>query len=539
MLKSTNLDLMSRGEKYYNLGFWILIGVTLFQFLHYKYTLSLDGPQHLHNAYVLKDLLLNKGEVRDFYNINPLPVGYWTTHILLTLLTFIFPPWLAEKLLLVIYVLGMALAFRYFLRSVSKKLNPVGLYLIFPLIPSFFILLGYYAFSFGVIMLLVTLGYWNRISRNPGWRDLLKFSLLLLLFYFTHGLVFTFFLAVFLLQYVYETLISLFEEGNFKEGLIEQGGKTVKTVLAFIPSLIFLFIYSRSVLSTQAGIDTITSDFKELLDQLFRISPIIGFHREMEAVYTKPLSLGLMLVVLTIFVRQVLRLWSGRSTIKMIVTDKTNIYLLISLVFLLIFFLNPDRFIAGSMTKRIGFFFFLFLIMWIPFQRIPAMVNLIMGLVVLFAVIYNQTLMPQFYEPQDRLITELQELDPSIKDGSSIYTLKELDNWLNDHFGLYVGLEKHTINLNNPQCYGPFPLIWDREHSSAFFAGKQQVNVAGLGRLDPEKYPSRQVDYLLVFYHDRFLNKEGNEAWQAILEDDYHLVQVSSGGAAGLYEKKD
>jgi len=523
--------------KYYNYGFWMLIGISMFQFLRFEYIPSLDGPQHLHNAYVLKDLIFDRGDVRDFYNINPLPVGYWTAHTLLTLFTFIFPPWLAEKLLILTYVAGMALAFRYFLRSINKNVNPVGLYLIFPFIPSLFILHGYYSFSFGFIMLFVTLGYWNRIGRNPDTIAWVKFSLLLLLFYFTHGLVFTFFLGAFLIQYLYESVIDWMERKINGEDLPKFGIRALKMMFAFVPVLIVLFIYSRSVFSMGSGFDPNPVGLKEQLLQLFRITPIIGFHHEMESVYTKPLFLCLMGVVFFILASGLVRIWSGKVSPRTIILDKSNVYLLISLLFLFVYLLDPDRFFSGSMNMRVGFLFFLFLIMWIPFKRVPALVNLVMGMVILFAVIYHQALMPYFYKPQVKLILELQELDPFIDDGASVLVLRESDNWLHGHFGLYLGLNKHTINLNNPQCYGPFPLIWDRENSSAFFAGDMQVKVTGLGRLDPELYPSRQVDYIVVFFHDKYMEKKENEVWKDILENEYQLLKLTSNKSAGLYSK--
>lgn len=522
---------------YFTILFWMLIIGTMLQFVFFKYVISLDGPQHLHNAYVLKDLILNKGEVRDFYNINPLPVGYWTTHLTLTLFAFIFPPWLAEKLLLLVYVAGMALAFRYFLRGLNKDYNPIGAYLIFPLIPSMFLLHGYYAFSFGVMMLMITLGYWNRISQHANLKNLLKFSLLILLFYFTHGLVFTFFLFAFLVQYIHEQVIHLIEGENLKQDLLRSGGKTLKILLAFVPALIVLYIYSKSVFSGGSDAALAPLLIKDQLLHLFRITPLIGFIHEKEWLYTKPFSLALTLAIFSILIRQIIRLISGETSFRAILTDRTNIYLFIALFFLLLFMLNPDRFMDGSMSMRIGYFFFLFLVMWIPFQRVPALVSLLLGAVIIFAVVYNQTLMHKVYKPQVNIVTELQELDPYISDNASTFTLTESSNWLNGHFGLYIGLQNHTINLKNPQCYGPFPIVWDRENTSAFFAGDQQLNVSGLGRVDPEKYPPRQVDYIVVFFYDTFMKNESNEVWINILENEYHLVHLTSTRAAGLYAR--
>ena len=70
------------------------------------------------------------------------------------------------------------------------------------------------------------------------------------------------------------------------------------------------------------------------------------------------------------------------------------------------------------------------------------------------------------------------------------------------------------------------------------FAGKMQINVYGLGRVDPATHESRQVDYITVFYHDHFMNNEANVDWKAVLENDYELLHLTSGGTAAAYRRK-
>ncbi|MGP8323671.1 MAG: hypothetical protein ACT6FG_06725 [Methanosarcinaceae archaeon] len=534
MKLSSKLESIS--DRNYQIGFWCFIGVSLIQFLIFKYAPSLDGPQHLHNAYVIRDLISGKGLVRDFYSFNPQPVGYWSTHLILSLFSMIFPPWLAEKLLLISYVIGVSLAYRYFLRSLKLYINPVAQFLIFPLIPSFFLLAGYYAFSFGIMLLLVTYGYWNRVGRDFSWRSSLKFAVLLLCFYFTHGVVFVFFIATFVIQYIHEMIIAFVLNADRKKVMRQQATKTLRTFAAFVPAMIFLFIYTNYIHGANAAASGDPKDTRELLELLIRIRPIIAFDHNVESVATKPLFFVLLLVLITVFVRQTVRLQQRKTTIRNILLNRSTVYLFIALLFLCIYFMNPDRIISGSMTQRISFFFFLFLIMWIPFNRIPLPVSYILGVVLFFSVAYNQMVMPKFYYGQVKLINALQELDDHIEEGATIITLKESRNWTHHHFGMYTGLGKHLVNLNNPQCYGPFPIVWDQENSSAVFAGDHQINVAGLGRLNPKTNGHMQVDYIVIFYYDQFLKNPDNESWLSILSEYYNLVEVAAKGAVALYK---
>jgi len=535
--KKISEKLYTMPKVYFEIGFWVLIILTMMQFVVFKYAPSLDGPQHLHNAFVLKDLLLNKGMVRDFYNINPIPVAYWTSHILLTAFTVIFPPWLAEKLFLLVFIAGVSLAYRYFVRSMDMEYNPIAQYLIFPFAASFFLLAGFYAFSYGVLVMLIAFGYWNRISSDFTWGKAGKFSLLLLLLYFTHGLVFVFFAASFLLHFLYEGIIDLSKGRNNQDVRKALAVKTMRTISAFVPVLILLLIYFSSVLSAQPNSGGDPADARELLQQLFRIRPIIGFHHRMESAFTKPLFFALLLVCIVIVIQYLIKLQQNKITLASILKNKSNIYFLLSFLFLIVYLINPDRFTSGTMTVRVGYLLFLFLIMWLPFNRIPLPVNILMGLAILYALIYSLSIRSTFYDPPLTLIREIQEVDPYLDEGATMITFRESENWLHLHFGLYAGLNKHMVNLNNPQCYGPFPLVWDTENSFAMFAGEKQIDVTGLGRLDPDKHPSRQVDYILVFYHQRFLDNEANAEWNAILAKEYELLYLTSGEAAALYKR--
>ena len=55
-----------------------LITVSLTQYIP-----SLDGPQHLHTVNVLAELLKGNKFIDQFYDINSIPVGYWSAHFIL------------------------------------------------------------------------------------------------------------------------------------------------------------------------------------------------------------------------------------------------------------------------------------------------------------------------------------------------------------------------------------------------------------------------------------------------------------------------
>ncbi|MCK4746730.1 MAG: hypothetical protein KAT15_06835, partial [Bacteroidales bacterium] len=478
-LKRLNKTLNKIPDRFFNVAFLIFIVISALQYLLFKYSPSLDGPQHLYNAYVLKDLVLNRGIIPDYLAINPSPVGYWTTQLVLSFFTMVLPPWLAEKLILLIYVATFALAYRYFCRSSEDDTNRVALFLIFPFIFSYYILTGNYAFGFGIVLFFFCFGFWNQISSNVKVVPAIKLSILLLLLYFTHVVIFTFFVFSFAIYYLLESVIDLHPGNNQRLSAREVGIRTLFTLAAFIPPAIPWFISTRSVISLQASLATQAKSAQVLLDHLFRIRPLIGFHHGIESVATIPLFLLLMLVLVTILSGSLYRLDRGIVKSRELLFRKSNLYLVVAAAFMLLYMLNPDQFMAGNLTARAGLFFFLLLIMWIPFNRLPGLLNLLMAVVIAFTVIYNQAIMPQFYTSQNEFIKELQELDKYMEEGATVWPLKESDNWLHKHFQLYIGLRKHSVNLENPQCYGPFPIIWNQDELPAMFAGDQQLKFYG------------------------------------------------------------
>jgi hypothetical protein len=257
----------------------------------------------------------------------------------------------------------------------------------------------------------------------------------------------------------------------------------------------------------------------------------------MESIGTVPLFLALVVSGFSVVIGLLKGVMKRKLNLLDILRDKAFVFLLLMIIFLGFFFLDPDRFLSGSMTTRASYFAFLLLIMWLPLMKIPRLAGILLGVALLFAIVYHQWLMPRYYGPQAKLVSEIQELDTGIKEGSTVLTLRESGNWVHLHFGLYAGLKSHTVHLTNPQCYGPFPILWNKEHVPAIFAAEEQVYVTGLGKVDPATQGRRPLDYVLIFYYEEFLSKEENKKWKEILEQDYKRTMLSSGGSAALYQR--
>src|SRR6187549_2575351 len=136
-------------EKYF---FFSLSIINLIPVLFYKFFPTLDGPAHLYNATIINQLLAGNEYLEKFFRFNPEPVPNWTGHFLLSCFNLLLPAFIAEKLLLVLYLLGLPFSFRSLIKTIASG-NVFISYYIFPFTYSFLFFLGFYNFCVGLVFL--------------------------------------------------------------------------------------------------------------------------------------------------------------------------------------------------------------------------------------------------------------------------------------------------------------------------------------------------------------------------------------------------
>src|SRR5262249_47677534 len=117
-----------------------------------------DGPAHLYNAQVIKDYGNSAAGYKQYFKIPPNTLPNWTSHLLLAGLLFLFPPLVAEKLLVSLYILGFAGSFRYFLGAFGERCRPLswaGLLVVY----NRCFWMGFYNYCLGLLLFWVVLGY--------------------------------------------------------------------------------------------------------------------------------------------------------------------------------------------------------------------------------------------------------------------------------------------------------------------------------------------------------------------------------------------
>ena len=137
----------------------VLIVIYLLPIWLFPYFPTQDGVSHVYNSQILTEYSNPEYEFRDYYEINWYPFPNWLSHFSLAMLMFVFPPLIAEKIFLSLYVILFPLAIYYFLNAVQRGRYALVI-LSFTFIYNYLFLMGFYNFAVSVPLFLLALGYW-------------------------------------------------------------------------------------------------------------------------------------------------------------------------------------------------------------------------------------------------------------------------------------------------------------------------------------------------------------------------------------------
>jgi len=227
----------------------------------------MDEPAHLYNANVILNLLKGNNVISEFYSFNNLPVPNWTSHFMLAVFMSFLKPWLAEKILIILYVAGMALSFRYFVKTLNPQNISLSI-LIFPFIYSFLFHLGFYNFSISFVLFFLTFSYWLNIynSKNP-WKYLLLF-ILFAFTYFSNLLIFGFLTLAICLYIIYFSYEKYLESIDLKDSIKFCCKKLLSLIILTLPYFVLLLIFN----SFEGGYS-----YKELIKWINHARPFIVY----------------------------------------------------------------------------------------------------------------------------------------------------------------------------------------------------------------------------------------------------------------------
>jgi hypothetical protein len=520
-------------------SWFVLISfLSLTDFFFVRYIPSLDGPQHLYSVNLLVNILKGNQAVQEYFMVNPLVVGYWSGHFILGFFHLFLPAFLAEKMLIVAYLLGIYFSFRYLVTSLNKTPSFVT-FLIFPFALNTYLLYGYYNFCLAIIVFFLFFGFWIRNKDKLNVRNFIILLSLFLLTFLSHAFVFAVMGVVLGFFLLFDFTGDLLNKKGFRGSLYSLFRQTGFLFLAAIPSIILWIIYIRAVMGISDEVATELYSLKERFKFLFMIKPLVGFSQSRESLP----NIAFFIIVCFLLIYKFVQLIKNSSknpwseTLMDIVAEKRNRWGVLGIVLLIIYFLIPDKISAGNLTNRIGILFFYALIVWLAQKAYPKWVQWVAVTPLFLFFIYQKIWHFNPYQDYNIDITEIMEAGEMMEPNCSYYPIRISENWMSVHFLCYPGVDKPLINIQAPQSDGQFPVTWNRYKIPLNYVGNERSDF-GLSQRYEGTTPRRiQIaDYVLI-YHERpdisefrLDNNTGN-----ILNTFYSHCFTSSQGRVKLF----
>ena len=195
------------------------------------YVPTQDGPSHIYNLVILKDLL-NGGKVwGDFFTFHLRAVPNLGFHIIAYPLLSFFPPLIVEKIFISIYTVLMGISLPLLMRTFNRPVLPLA-YLIFPVIFNFTLLMGFYSYVMAVPLFILAFSLGWEIRNRSIYCKFVCLNLAGLTLFYFHLIPFIFFLMSLV-------AIIMAETAGSKKKLTE----SLKLLVIILPSLLNLFFY--------------------------------------------------------------------------------------------------------------------------------------------------------------------------------------------------------------------------------------------------------------------------------------------------------
>ncbi len=513
--------------------FLLFLGVSCIYLFSSRFIVSLDGPQHLYNSQVLIDLLKSNDIVSQFFKINSVIVGYWISHIILALLNWIFPAWLAEKLFILICIAGLAFAFRYFIKSFTTKTTYLFL-LIIPFLNHQYLLFGYYAFSMAWIFFFLTLGYFFRSYNKSGIRQSVVLAVLLVLTFLTHMIVFAFTLFVMGSYLIYDSL-RFSGYNNLKSFLKQKIPFFLRYLLIILPASVLAAIYYKHV----AGIKMVAVEkiftSKMLWEYVRDFKFLVAFDHVLESPFNRVLFFVTAVLFIYSLIVLVLEISGRKEGDKSVIRIKTFLLIISCLVFI-VYFAAPDLFGTGSLKIRILVFFFFLVVSVISLTKTPGLMQFVSAIIILWYLIGIFNVRKATYLNLSRQAIDFEFIESRMEENSVYFQMRMITEWNNEHFPLYTGSDKTLVNVRNPQCLGHFPIVWNWKEIPATMMGSySSTNMNNMWFSNHDRtHRFVKIDYIVVFGYWDFINKDIFTDLREKVFEFYSLDTISKDGMVGL-----
>ena len=453
--------------------FFFLVVISAWPVFYYRFFPTLDGAAHLANGNLINSLVFHySAEVHKYVVFNPEPVPNWTGHLIIAISRIFLPAYLCEKIVILIYLIGLPYAFRWFLRTINKS-TPLLSYLIIPFVYNYTFYLGFYNFSLSLVFFFITLAYWHKNKENLTIKKGALLFLLVTLTYFSHIFIFgILFISIGFSMLADITSEVLSNSLSLKESIRKNLLKVKYIALISCPGIILGLIYFYRHPSIGQGVFL---SHKELLGWIKSVRPLIALKFDESRFSSKIFYVLFILFGIALYQR--IRMILGKreeneSFAKYIGRNLKSTDFLIPVIFIctLLYFVYPDdNGSASIISVRWLLMVYILLICWLASHSIPkfiAFTGIIICFVLHFALINDRSHDIKWLNEDAKKCEAAGNFLPA---GVVVLPVNFSGLWLHDHFSNYLGINKPIILLENYECSkGYFPLKWDIDEFYTF-----------------------------------------------------------------------
>lgn len=460
-----------RGRYAERILFSLLVLANTWPVLSHTFFPTLDGPLHVYNAHLIKELLTGNDTVAGYFSLNPFPVPNWTGHFIIAMLNLAVPLITAEKIFLLLYLIALPFAFRFFI-STFKNRNMAASYLILPFCYSYMFFLGFYNFCIALVFLFLSLALWNKyLAKGRAlWLLLLFFSILIC--YFSHIFVF----GILMLGLGVLLLIHIMSVHGFRDKLSIRK-LIIKSALLLLCCALPLIWALMFYLQKPQTIPSYLPE-TEMWRNIWVVEPLIGFVQQEESEMSRYIFFGLAFLAIVVIIKRITATVraiknEARPPLRaaMLLIQKADMWLLFCVLLMAAYYLLPDSDgWAGYFSLRILLLFFMFFIVWLGTQNSGRIIG---SLVIIFVFFFGLKLMiyrqPIIQSLNDAAYPAYQASENAVKN-KSLYFINQSANWLHGHFAFYTSYKTTVIILQNHECNtGYFPLVFNQKSRNSLY----------------------------------------------------------------------
>lgn len=444
--------------------FYLLVLIGLAPLIFTKYYLTLDGPGHIYNGNIIKELWLgNYPEFANLFKFNHLPVPNWISHFLFACLNLIFPDYISEKLILGSYLILFPVFFRKIILWFSPQ-NKAFSYLGVLFAHNHLLYLGSYNLVFALVAFFATIYFILKYINKLNAKQVIALSLLFLTVYFSHMLILLVTISVVLLLPLTALKIEKTQDGYIVTGWNLFYTKLKVIGIAILPTLLLTAIYLLNVDSLEeAG----RLNLNELLKWIIDIRPLLTLCYCADWKYFSHglsfLFVTMIVVNLYVLIKNHCSLSEGKLLISMPKPSFSLIWFLFFVVFTILFLVVPN---ANILPERLIIIVFLFLCFWLATQTYPGWVHksaifIILVIHVAFSFYHSRSM-----RGTSKQIELMKEVTQHIEPGSLLlpFNYAYEGNWLHMHSPGYFGSGKPIAVIENYEGQLKwFPINWKLE----------------------------------------------------------------------------